>query len=1353
MKFAIIFTIFVIIGLGVLGSARMQESQPRLIVPRPFSSVFVEPLAPVGVRGSSRSPSSISDLVRAGKGYAPRAADNGEYISYTNPLVYPREYNGDVRNLPQVAVQKEEKEGAVWENEMYEPSSLRDVSAFKGVTGFKDAPDEVNNVSVAAMPGAIQSFPGLSLSDGCAGVPCGIGHPPDANGDVGPNHFIEAVNFGIGIYNKSGTLLAKFNEDSLWHDANTGTPCDSQNHGDPVVVYDQFADRWIISHFAFGVSPTGPVAPIYQCFAVSKTGDPVSGGWRFYPLRTDAGGNQPPPGTLSDYPKLGNWNDDCLYMSANEFQFPGGKYLGTLFASMNKSDMYNGQPLTSSIGFISDASGGFTLIPSNISGAMAPESLPSAGTPNYFVSQARDTYSYDVRKFTPGTSPKICGGGGSMSAAVKVAQAVWDGPDEISQPNANPLGSVGERLMQKVQYRKVNGKESLWVVHSVESPANSPVKSQWAQIDVTGAAIKTTLVQQQIYAPDTSIERWIPSLAADHNGNMALGYNMSSSSMFPSIGYSGRLATDPLNQLSQGETILVNGNGSQRNQCEGGPCRRWGDYSSMSIDPVDDCTFWYINQYYDSQSNGDSGNWQTRIGSFRFPTCVGALVIRTLSVSSSSPDFGIPMTVSPDDENHQQNGISAFTRKYRNATSVTLTTDARANGNPFLEWQRDGVSYSKNLSTTVLMDADHTMKAVYDPSSTRSLTIKSSNPNNGVSVTLTPSDIFNVNTGATGFEAKFNAGTDVKVKAPATGAGGNVFKRWMVDGFQWDTAASTVITMDNDHEMMAVYEPASTVSVTVQTNPAGVNFSVDGTLFSSGQTFSWAPNSTHTIATDATKSTGVGRQLAWSNWSDGGTISHTVTATGSTTYTANFRTQFLLTINNGDGGVVRPLTAYHDVREPVNIIATPQDRFSFDGWVGTGPDSYTGSFRIISISMTEPVTETANFSLVDTNINLSAATYSASESAGAFNVTVVRNGPPTSTDVVSYITTDGTAKEGRDYINSQGVVTFAKGESTKTFPLLLINNSYVDSSPRTVNIKLVEAQGAFLGTTSTAVLTIVDDDKTPGPNPVDDPRAFVQLNYFDFLGRFPDSGGWDFWTNGITSCGSSQACIDVKRVNTSGAFFLSTEFQQTGYLVERIYKVSYGDAVANSTLGGSHQIKVPVIRFAEFLAGKEAVGRGVIVGQDGWPDLLENNKQDFVRALVRSQRFIDAFPISLTPPQFVDKLNQNAGNVLSPTERADAIAIFPGTADSDDIRARRHALLAVAEDADLVNAEKNRAFVLSQYFGYLRRNPDDPPDKPGDYTGYDFWLSKLNEFKGNFVAAQMVQAFISAGEYRQRFGP
>src|SRR5436190_15615081 len=365
-------------------------------------------------------------------------------------------------------------------------------------------------------------------------------------------------------------------------------------------------------------------------------------------------------------------------------------------------------------------------------------------------------------------------------------------------------------MMQKIQYRRQGVKEFLWVVHSVESPANSTVRSQWAQIDVTGKSIKTNAVQQQIYAPDTTIERWVPSIAADHDSNVAIGYNTSGPSKFPSLAYSGRLASDPLNQLPQGETELVAGNGSQRNQCEGGPCRRWGDYSAMSIDPVDDCTFWYANQYYDSQGNGDSGNWQTRIGSFKFPSCVGVTLKHTLNVNSTNPELGVPVTVTPNDAGNLNNGTAPFTRSYQHNISVSLTAVPRANGNDFKEWQRDGVTFSKSAAITVVMDGDHTLKTVYEAALTRNLSIESSSPDSGVAMSVSPNDTSGLGGGNSKFSRNFNTGASVRVTAPAN-AGANGFKRWELDGFQWDTAATTSVTMDSDHDLKAVYQPITSV--------------------------------------------------------------------------------------------------------------------------------------------------------------------------------------------------------------------------------------------------------------------------------------------------------------------------------------------------------------------------------------------------------------------------------------------------------------------------------------------------------------------------------------------------------------
>jgi hypothetical protein len=267
----------------------------------------------------------------------------------------------------------------------------------------------------------------------------------------------------------------------------------------------------------------------------------------------------------------------------------------------------------------------------------------------------------------------------------------------------------------------------------------------------------------------------------------------------------------------------------------------------------------------------------------------------------------------------------------------------------------------------------------------------------------------------------------------------------------------------------------------------------------------------------------------------------------------------------------------------------------------------------------------------------------------------------------------------------------------------------------------------------------------PPGNPIDQADFFVRQHYLDFLNRQADQSGLAFWTGEITSCGADQQCISVKRVNVSAAFFLSIEFQQTGYLVERIYKTSYGDATGTSTFGGTHQLAVPVVRFSEFIPDTQTIGQGVVVGQTGWEQVLENNKQAFVAQFVTRSRFTNAYPASMLPAVFVDTLNQNAGSPLSASELTQLeIDHTAGT------KSRAQVLRQIAEHPNLNSAEFNRAFVLMQFFGYLRRNPNDTPDT--DYTGYDFWLTKLNQFGGNFQNADMVKAFITSGEYRQRFG-
>jgi hypothetical protein len=370
-------------------------------------------------------------------------------------------------------------------------------------------------------------------------------------------------------------------------------------------------------------------------------------------------------------------------------------------------------------------------------------------------------------------------------------------------------------------------------------------------------------------------------------------------------------------------------------------------------------------------------------------------------------------------------------------------------------------------------------------------------------------------------------------------------------------------------------------------------------------------------------------------------------------------------------------------------------------------------------------------------LQFSSATYSASEAApGLATITVVRLGDTTGGATVDYFTFNLTASDRSDYTLAVGTLRFAAGEMSKTFTVFVTDDVYPESQE---SVLLVLSNpngtnGASLGQLSQARLLIDSDDTaqpTPSNNPADAPGFFVRQHYRDFLNRDPDAGGLAFWTNEITQCGADSQCRDVKRINVSAAFFLSIEFQETGYLVYRLHQAAFNSG--------------PLLRLGTFISDTQEIGRGVVVGQGDWQGQLEANKRAFIDAFVARARFKAAYPLSLTPAQFVDSLNANAGGVLTQAERDGMVADLTAAR-----KTRADILRAVAENEAFKSREFNRAFVYMQYVGYLRRNPIEPPDD--SLAGYNFWLSKLNQFKGNFVNAEMVKAFLSSTEYRQRFG-
>src|SRR6185369_8193784 len=369
-------------------------------------------------------------------------------------------------------------------------------------------------------------------------------------------------------------------------------------------------------------------------------------------------------------------------------------------------------------------------------------------------------------------------------------------------------------------------------------------------------------------------------------------------------------------------------------------------------------------------------------------------------------------------------------------------------------------------------------------------------------------------------------------------------------------------------------------------------------------------------------------------------------------------------------------------------------------------------------------------------------------------VTVTRTGNTTGMASVNYATSDtagesncnvvsSTASSRCDYQLTVGTLNFAPGETSKTIDVFLVDDSYDETNEAfTMTLSNVRGSGASLGSPSMTTITITDNDATTTANPIDSPNFFVRQHYIDFLNREPDVTGLAFWTNQITSCGSDPPCIEIKRINVSAAFFLSIEFQETGYLVYRFYKSAYGN------LPGA---PVP-LRFNEFLPDTQQIGLGVVVGATGWQAKLEENKKAYAAAFGARPSLASVLPTSLTPAQFVDGLYANAGVASPPAaERTAAIDEFAGAVNTTDTAARGRALRRVAENSTLNQQELNRAFVLMQYYGYLRRNPYDPPEATLDYQGYNFWLGKLNQFNGNYVDAEMVKAFLVSGEYRQRF--
>ncbi|HWZ46317.1 MAG TPA: hypothetical protein VNW97_22790 [Candidatus Saccharimonadales bacterium] len=491
--------------------------------------------------------------------------------------------------------------------------------------------DPVHQQTAPFVPAALAPAVGLGfegLGNGTLGFTPNAA-PPDTNGAVGATQYVQWVNESFAVFDKAtGAKVAGPTAGNTLFSA-LGNGCSTNNDGDPIAQYDKAASRWVLTQFS--VSTT----PFLQCVAVSTTSD-ATGAYNVYSFSYP---------NFDDYPKLSVWPDG-YYITFNMFN--GNTFVGADACAYDRAKMLAGQAATQICFQQGNSVGG--LLPSDLDGQTAPP----AGSPNFMVffgTNNLDLFKFHVDFATPANSTFV----GPTVIPVAAFSPLCGGGTCVPQPGTNQqLDSLGDRLMYRLAYRNFGTHESLVVNHSVVAGASGGVR--WYELQNPNGTV--TVAQQSTFAPDATF-RWMGSVAMDQAGDLAVGYSKSSSTVNPSIAFSGRAATDPASTL-QAETTVINGTGSQT-----GGLSRWGDYSAMTVDPVDDCTFWFTTEYMKTTG---SFNWNTHIANFKFPNC------------GAAPDFSL--SASPTSVSVTQGGSGSSTVTVNPSGGFTGSVSLSASGLP-----------------------------------------------------------------------------------------------------------------------------------------------------------------------------------------------------------------------------------------------------------------------------------------------------------------------------------------------------------------------------------------------------------------------------------------------------------------------------------------------------------------------------------------------------------------------------------------------------------------------------------------------------------------------------------------------
>ncbi len=518
--------------------------------------------------------------------------------------------------------------------------------------------------------------------------------PSDSNIAVGPNHIMETVNAAYAVYDKSGNLLLGPNSlRSLW--AGLGGECAANNGGDTVVQYDRAADRWIMTQLG---SLSSPYA---ECIAVSQTNDPTGA----YNLYSYSFGNY-----LNDYPKFAVWAtpSNSAYLATYNLFYQGKTWSGAEICAYDRVGMING--VASPVGLCFTGINGASFLPVDVDGA----TTPLDGTPAYFI-DLYTTNSLGMYAMSPNFGNSTATLSSFSTLPVASFSEACGGGTCVPQPGTTrQLDSLADRLMYRAALRMFSDHESIVVNHSVAAGVSSGVR--WYELQSPVSTNGTFSVYQQgTFAPNSdSAYRWMGSAAMDQAGDIALGYSVSSATNYPSIRYTGRAPTDALGTMAA-EASIIEGSGSQTGYT------RWGDYTSMRVDPSDDCTFWYVNEYYPVTS---SYGWYTRIGSFKFSGC-----------GSTTPDFSISASPTSLTLNPGQSGTSTVTvtslNGFNSSVGLSVTgcpANATCTFNPTSVTPPSGGSAGSILTIATTAST---------PSGTYSLTVTGTGPNGTHTATIT----------------------------------------------------------------------------------------------------------------------------------------------------------------------------------------------------------------------------------------------------------------------------------------------------------------------------------------------------------------------------------------------------------------------------------------------------------------------------------------------------------------------------------------------------------------------------------------------------------------------------------------